>query len=99
LESIQVLLGSRWTAAWEGGKVKIASQEIHRHTKGKKMEKDGCKSFSKLHPTGANYGWANSAHRRLANCYKIVTVEECKRLSAKYDVCLLDLAALGAPQR
>src|SRR5271154_5356100 len=47
---------------------------MHCHAKGKKMEKDGCKSFSKLHPTGANYGWAKFCHRMLANYYKIGTM-------------------------
>ena len=58
--------------------VEIASQEIHRHAKGKKMEKDGCKSFSELYPTGAKLRLGKFCHRMLANCYKIGTMRSVK---------------------
>lgn len=44
-----------------GERLRLLTKKYIRHAKGKKVEKDGCKSFSELHPTGANYGWANSA--------------------------------------
>ena len=79
--------------------VEIASQEIHRHAKGKKMEKDGCKEFFR---TLSNWRKTTAGQILPPHACKLLQDwgnEECKRLSAKYDVYLPDLAALGAPQR
>jgi hypothetical protein len=83
----------------KGKRLRLLAKKIHRHTKRKKIEKDGCKRFSKLHPTDANYGWGKLCPPHACKLLQDYDDEECKWLSAKYDVCLLDLAALGVPQR
>jgi hypothetical protein len=61
------------------GKVEIASQEIHRHAKGKKDgERWGARVFQNSIQLAQTTAGANSDHRMLANCYKIGTMTSVK---------------------
>jgi hypothetical protein len=81
-----------------GERLRLLAKKYIVMPKGKAMEKDGRRSFQNF----VQLAQITAVQILPPHAYKLLQDwdnEDCKRPSAKCDACLLDLVALGAPQR